>query len=118
MPRRSSGAKLGGTRLAVRKDLAVEEQVVTAEMDGTPVVLLHDPDLATTRAFRAEVSDGRLDLEPADAPSEYVDRPSGAVWNSWGRPLAGSDQELTRILAYDVMWFAWAAFFPDTEVIA
>jgi hypothetical protein len=32
--------------------------------------------------------------------------------------VAGSDEELGRVLAYDVMWFAWVAFFPDTWVIA
>jgi hypothetical protein len=47
-----------------------------------------------------------------------VDRRGGAVWDSWGRPVAGSDEELTRVLAYDVMWFAWVVFFPDTWVIA
>lgn len=87
-------------------------------MEGTPVVLLHDPELETARAFRAEASGRRLDLRPTDTGGEYVDRGSGGVWDSWGRPVAGSNEKLARALSYDVMWFAWAAFFPDTEVIA
>jgi hypothetical protein len=110
------GAKLADARLAVGKDLAVARQVVTAELDGTPVVFLHDPDLATVRAFRAEAGGDRVALEPAGTPGQYAG--GGAVWDSWGNPVTGAADPLERIVSYDVMWFAWAAFFPKTEVIA
>ncbi len=111
------GAKLGDARLAVRKDLILAQQVVDAEMNGTPVVFLHDPDLAAVRVFRADPASGALELQSTGDPGQYVDRRSGAVWDSWGRPITGTDTPLTRVLAYDVMWFAWAAFFPHTAVI-
>lgn len=112
------GAKLGGDRLAVSKQRAVSQQAVAAELGGTPVVFLHDPQLATARAFRAEVDGATLELAPAGTPGEYADRRGGAVWDSWGSPVTGTDLPLTRVLSYDVMWFAWAAFFPDTAVVA
>lgn len=113
------GAKLGDARLAVHKERALAEPVIMSELDGTPVVFLHDPELATSRAFVAGDAGEPLDLVPADAPGQYRDQSSGAVWDSWGRPVAGENgTELTRILTYDVMWFAWFAFFPNTQVIA
>lgn len=112
------GAKLGGARLAVSKHRAVSQQAVAAELGGTPVVFLHDPQLATARAFRAEADGATLELGPAGTPGEYADRRGGAVWDSWGSPVTGTDLPLTRVLSYDVMWFAWVAFFPDTAVVA
>jgi hypothetical protein len=112
------GAKLGEDRLAVHKQHVIEQQVVTAELAGAPVVFLHDPQLATVRGFRGELAGEPLALEPAGSPGEYADAGSGAVWDSWGAPVSGTGEPLTRIVSYDVMWFAWAAFFHNTAVIA
>lgn len=46
-----------------------------------------------------------------------------AAWTSWSlrgtaldRPLAGATAQVVRHT--DPFWFAWAAFYPDTELIA
>lgn len=53
-------------------------------------------------------------------PGRYVDALSNTVWDSSGTAVSGSLQgkRLKRLPSYDVMWFAWAAFFPNTQVVA
>lgn len=117
------GVKLGrdlrDPRLAVRKDLLRRERVVSARMGAEPVVLLYDPTLDAGRGYRARTGDRTLRLSPGDAPGEYVDAATGSVFDALGRALRGSfaGAELPRLVSYDVMWFAWVAFFPRTDVI-
>jgi hypothetical protein len=113
------GAKLADARLAVRKSLVKDERVVATEAAGRPVAFLYDPELDTGRAFVVEVDGERLDLSP-DGDGTYRDAASGTQWSSWGEGLEGAldGRTLERVHAYDVMWFAWAAFFPHTEVVA
>jgi len=62
--------------------------------------------------------DGRvLDFEPV-GDGEFRDVQTGSTWKLDGRavdgPLAG--QRLDPIPHGDYLWFAWAAFKPDTEI--
>lgn len=114
------GAKLGSARLAVRKALLRRRGVVTTTMAGEPVAFLYDPALDEGRAYRAQVKAKRLRLSAADRPGRYFDGASGSLFDASGRPLSGplAGTRLPRVSSYDVMWFAWVAFFPQTEVVA
>jgi hypothetical protein len=48
-----------------------------------------------------------------------MDELTGSLWAANGRSIEGklSRTQLEQQTAYDVMWFAWHAFFPETEVI-
>lgn len=108
------GVKLGRDRVAVRKDVLRERNVVSRALAGKHVALLYDPELDEGRAFLAEVRRKPVRLEPT-GEARYADE-SGTVWDASGRST--SAQQLRRLVSYDVMWFAWAAFFPETEVVA
>ncbi|MBW3578568.1 MAG: DUF3179 domain-containing protein [Actinobacteria bacterium] len=114
------GAKVGDGRLAVRKSLVRDRRVVAASAPDGPVIFLYDPALDTGRAFLAQVDGQRLDLSPDSRDGTYLDATAGTRWNARGEavdgPLAG--RMLQRVLAYDVMWFSWVAFFPHTDVVA
>lgn len=111
------GAKHGRTRMAVRKDLLREKKALTGPEDED-VAFLYDPILDAGRAFLARTPSGRLRFTE-DGPGRYVDSSTGSTWEPSGRAVAGALQgsSLERILSYDVMWFAWAAFFPETQVL-
>jgi hypothetical protein len=105
------GVKVGDGRLAVPKDHIRDRRLVPAAVGGERLVLLHDPALDEARAFVA----GDLDIAAA-GDGRYA--ASGTTWDASGRVVEGSGQELARVVSYDVMWFSWVAFFPETEVVA
>ncbi len=113
------GAKLAEVRLAVRKDVVRRERAVMARMGRSRVAFLHDPDLDDVRAYRAHAGGRALLLAPGSERGRYVDEATGSVLDARGGivsgPLRGS--ELERVTSYDVMWFAWAAFFRDSKVL-
>jgi len=49
---------------------------------------------------------------------KIVDVETGSEWDPTGRSTGGRFKglQLMSINAYDVMWFAWYAFYPETEV--
>lgn len=111
------GAKRGDSRLAVHKSALRERQVISAMIQDEPVAVLYDPALDEGRAFLASSSGHQLDLEPGGTPGTFVDSASGGTWAATGQPMGGGDP-LEALAFYDVMWFSWVAFFPDTEVVA
>ncbi len=107
------------------------ERVVHDEVAGESLVLLWDAGTATALGaavianaedvgavgvFRPVV-DGR-DLTFTATEDGFVDAETGSLWDVTGRarsgPLAG--QVLEAVAHDNTLWFAWAAFRPETEV--
>jgi hypothetical protein len=51
-------------------------------------------------------------------PVEFKDEQTGTRWDMLGRAVEGplDGTQLRQIPAYNSMWFAWAAFFPETAI--
>ena len=51
-------------------------------------------------------------------PVEFMDAETGSRWNMLGEAIAGplAGRRLAQVPAYNAMWFAWTAYWPDTEV--
>lgn len=111
------GIKVADDRLAVPLAEFRSILVRNVNLGRVPMVLLYDPDLDVIRAFRRTAEDTRLTFEVRDG--KYVDRETGTVWSAEGRGLEGplGDVSLQQVNAYNVMWFAWYAFYPDTTVL-
>ncbi|MGH9138115.1 MAG: DUF3179 domain-containing protein [Acidimicrobiales bacterium] len=114
------GVKHTDDRLAVSKTLVRERKAVRAAIGGEPVVVLHDPDLDEGRAFLERLPSGETVLSPTDQPGRYEDDSSGSLWDASGTAVDGplEGETLPRLLSLDVMWFAWAAFYPQTSLIS
>lgn len=113
------GSKLGDARAAIRKEVLRDKKVAATEMAGRPVAFLYDPRLDEGGSYLPTVEEHEVTLAPAGL-GEFRDQSSGSVFDSTGRavsgPLAGAS--LPRVDSFDVMWFAWVAFFPETKVVA
>ncbi|MFW5970148.1 MAG: DUF3179 domain-containing protein [Halofilum sp. (in: g-proteobacteria)] len=87
---------------AVAVDLGTlrDAGVIERRIDGKRYVVIHDPGLDTGWVYRgdAEIDTGSIDFGP-DGPR-----------------FDGRDG-LEPVNAFRAMWFAWAAFYPDTTVI-
>jgi hypothetical protein len=106
--------------------------VVHDEVDGTPLLLLWAPGTATAigaariasaedvgavGVFRPEIDGRRLAFRPAD-DGAFVDDETGSIWDVTGRARSGPLEGRTlEAVAHDnTLWFAWAAFRPETEI--
>lgn len=115
------GIKLSADHLAVRKSLLRGEGVASARMAGTLLLILYDPRVDDARAFLADVDGQEVPMYLGGIrPGRYIDEPTGSVWDPYGRAVSGplKGTALRSVPSFDVMWFAWAAFFPRTAVIA
>lgn len=106
-------------------------RVVHDEVAGLPLVLLWKAGTATALGaaaiataedvgavgvFRPE-ADGRRLTFSATADG-FVDFETGSRWDVTGRALSGplAGQVLEAVAHDNTLWFAWAAFRPETEV--
>lgn len=48
----------------------------------------------------------------------FKDTETGSTWNILGEALDGplAGKQLTQVVAFDHFWFAWQAFYPQTEI--
>jgi hypothetical protein len=109
-----------------------EVRVVNDQVAGLPLVVFWAPgtasaldaesvaggrDVGATGVFSRRIADRTLDFQPDD-DGNFRDRQTGSIWTLLGEalsgPLAGTRME--RIPHGDYLWFAWAAFRPETDV--
>ncbi len=96
------GVRTGDGATAFVKDALRERGVIEGELAGTPVVAVYSPALDTAYVYHNP--DG---VSVSEADGEVVVD---------GDAYAPDDLPLDRAYAYDVMWFAWAGFYPNTRV--
>lgn len=110
------GVKLNGFSLAIPKDAMQAKKVGQTILGGVPIVILYDEDLDTVRVYSRQIGGRTLSFWLKNG--KIVDIETGSEWDLTGRSTGGrlKGLQLTSISAYDVMWFAWYAFYPETKV--
>jgi hypothetical protein len=112
--------------------VVAEAGAINDEFGGTPIVIFHKPgtasaldgseistskDVGSVGVFDRRANGDGLTFR-LDESGNFVDNETGTSWTILGLgiegPLAG--EQLEAILHFDHFWFAWAAFFPDTEL--
>jgi len=97
------GCRTGDGAVAFEKERLLEGEVLTAAIRGTEHVAVAEPDLETGYVYANP--EGRS-VEPEGEGQYLID----------GEAYAATALPLDRRLAFDAMWFAWYACYPDTEV--
>ena len=109
------GIKSGNKRHAISKKTALKKGVWNLNLDGKPVVAVADSDLETVRIFDRIQDGNTLEFEPGSG-GDLVDR-KNRTWSRKGLALVGPDGTfLPAANFYEVMWFAWYAFYPETRL--
>ena len=97
------GARTPDGAAAFLKDGLRSAGTLSASLGDVPALAVHDPALDTGYVYR----------NPEGHSYEAVDGgvrgPTGGVYPPDGLPL-------DRVHAFDAMWFAWAGFYPGTDV--
>jgi len=99
------GARTSDGAAAFPKDVLQQEKFLPGEIGETPVVAVFDERYET----------GYVYLNPEDRAYDYDD---GSVVDPDGTVHDPDDLGLPRVHTFDAMWFAWAGYYPDTNVYA
>ncbi len=110
------GINLGDDQFAVLKSKAAEEMVINLERGDNHLVMFYDEALEIVRVYNRKVEDTIYSFE---YDLLFKDEETGTSWTKFGKASSGqlTGVELERVTNFDCMWFAWVAFFPDTELI-
>ena len=112
-----TGIRINGHALAVVKSSMAEKKVVNLIVGGRPVVALYDESLASVRVYIREIDDEVLSFEVVDGM--VFDMESGSQWNFSGEAVNGkfTGVRMDPADSFEVMWFGWVSFYPQTELI-
>jgi hypothetical protein len=126
------GLKVDGDVIAYPFSAVEEAGVINDEVGGTLVAVMHKSgtasaldgrEIATSRdvgsvgVFSRQLGDQILTFE-ANGDGAFVDVETGSTWNILGEAIGGNmaGESLDPLLSFDHFWFAWTAFFPDTDL--
>ncbi|MEX2525543.1 MAG: DUF3179 domain-containing protein [Gammaproteobacteria bacterium] len=96
------GFRTADAAFAVNLDTLRNKGLLQYKYAGRHFVVVHDPGLDTGWVYRSQ--------DPLDIAPEGVTFGKNGPDNSVFR-------ELTQVNAFKVMWFAWGAFYPGTNII-
>jgi len=97
------GARTADGAVAFDKERLREDRLLSTTLDETPYLAVYDEPLDTARVYR-------------DADVETVDT-DGDRYALDGTSYAADELPLESVNTFDAMWFAWYAFYPETEVV-
>lgn len=103
----------------LRDSVQIVVSVANETLDGEPITVFWNAVARSAIPYRAAVDGQTLTFEVVDGRRR--DRETGTRWDFFGEgfdgPLAGA--RLERIPdAFMAFWFAWADFYPDTDLWA
>ena len=116
-----------GKGVAFRHDALAQSHVIHSKLGDKAIVLFHRPG-ANSAMDRGIIREGRDVGSTAVYESgtrtfrwqdeAFVDAETGSTWNIFGECTAGElkGKSLTPVLHFNHFWFAWAAFYPFTEI--
>ncbi len=126
------GLNLDDVKMAYPFESAATAGAINDELGDLPIVVMHKPgtasaldgreiagsrDVGSVGVFDRRVGDQMLTFTATD-DGAFIDAETGTTWNILGEAVEGSlaGSSLEQILAFDHFWFAWAAFFPETDL--
>jgi len=100
----------GGVELAI-----FHKAGLASALDSS--VISKGRDIGAVAVYERRVGDRLLTFSPNE-DGTFSDAETGSAWDILGEAVAGplAGEQLTPILHFDHFWFAWAAFFPATEL--
>lgn len=117
--KRILGLEMEAAFAALDRDEVRKAVVVNTALGITPLVAFYDAELDAVRVFDRRAPGREEPLRFVLFEGKIVDEETRSEWNSEGSAVSGRlrDRKLTPVLAVDSMWFAWAAFYPQTVIL-
>lgn len=104
---------------AVHVSVVKEAGIVSMELGMLQLVAFYDNDLETVRLFERKAAGDATPLTFAFLEGKIVDNQTKSEWTVEGRCTYGRYREknLIPVMHINAMWFAWAAFYPQTVIL-
>jgi uncharacterized protein DUF3179 len=113
------GLAVDGSDEAFPLSVLRQARVINLEMDGKPVLVVHQPASDTSTAFVARAKGMALKFVSANAEAtQLIDSQTNSRWNAYGLCISGAlkGTQLTSLILEPEYWFAWSEFHPDTAI--
>jgi hypothetical protein len=109
------GIEYNGKHKAYRVQRIEDDNVINDEFQANGIVLFRVGSKAV-RAFETDIDGRRLTFRYADG--KFIDNETGSTWNEHGMAVEGKmkGSQMKRANGHIAFWFAWVAFYPETEV--
>lgn len=108
------GIKSGGKQHAISKNTALRKGVWNLKLDGRPILSVAEPELGTVWIFDRILAGEELRFS---TDGNLLADQRGRNWKREGLALSGpGGVMLPAANFYEVMWFAWYAFYPETSL--
>ena len=107
-----------GTAALPKDSLTTDQPVLNLAVADAPVVAFYDEALDTARTFSRVNGDTVLTFAFRDG--NFIDLNSESVWAKDGQAVSGkwAGSQLNWIESMESFWFAWIAFYPETQLIS
>ncbi|MGH7600348.1 MAG: DUF3179 domain-containing protein [bacterium] len=95
------------------------KSVVNDNVNSREVVIISDLAAKLVIPYDRKANGRVLSFKiSSENPFQMTDNETGSVWNIKGEALSGplAGAKLSPIPAYNAFWFAWAVFWPSTQV--
>ena len=104
---------------AVQIDAVKEAGLVNMELGMLQLVAFYDNELETVHLFERKVAGDTKPLTFSYLEGKIVDKETKSEWTVEGLCTYGRYREksLVPVLNVNAMWFAWAAFYPQTVIL-
>ncbi len=112
------GIKIDGEPVAVSKKSVAEKRAINFNVEKTFLVAFYDEELDSVNVFNASHKNGVHSFIFQD--NNLIDEDSGSLWLADGTCISGEfeSSKLIPVDHFDVMWFGWVAYYPDTGLVA
>ena len=96
--------------------------VINDRIGDQSLVVVFDADSHTAIPYSSDVGGDPLNFYAVESEGslllEFMDIETGSRWNMLGEAIAGplAGERLVQMPAYNAMWFAWAAYWPETSI--
>jgi hypothetical protein len=113
------GLTIGQQARAYPLALVREVGLIQDELATVPVLLVYDAGLGSVIVYRRETAESVLNFLPAASDGHIQDVETGSIWAIRnGRALQGAMEgnELSRLAAPLVYWFAWSDIHADSDI--
>ncbi len=115
------GVVVNGQARAYRSPAFADARIVHQQLGGINIIVAGEQSQNYMIAFQAGLSSGesrQFELLDKKQWPDFMRDGEGNIYNIFGEVISGPDegQRLQPVLNYIAYWFAWAAFYPDTEV--
>ena len=109
------GIKTGNSTAALSKNSLVNEKLIFFELGESNFMAVYDPALDTVRLFKSIMNGSHMDIGLVEG--FIVDNNTGNKWNLEGEAVNQNNSKMEQVTSFEVLWFGWVAFYPDTKLI-